>query len=352
MWIDIHAADGQSRFVDLDEPPSEENRYFQVDEEMVDGVRMYVEHVRSLIGPDTILSVEERLDMTHIDEQIFGTGDATVLDLASRHLHVVDFKYGKGVAVDADSNPQLMLYAAGAARRHHNHQIAKLTVHIVQPRAYHFKGPIRTFDLDLIELMEFEGEVEAAAKVTKQPDAPLKAGEWCRFCLAQAVCPERRRKAYEDAIAEFSEDGEITLMPPAEMSMEQLAKVASNADALGDYVKAVQKYLHDLAMGGTKIPGMKLVPKRAVRKWRDQAEAEEFLQVLGVSRNEMFEEPKFKSPAKLESCFPGKNKVERQQAMADLVEAKSSGLNLVPESDPRPGVEVGAASEFEAVDMG
>jgi hypothetical protein len=157
MWIDIHAADGQSRFVDLDEPPSEENRYFQVDEEMVDGVRMYVEHVRSLIGPDTILSVEERLDMTHIDEQIFGTGDATVLDLASRHLHVVDFKYGKGVAVDADSNPQLMLYAAGAARRHHNHQIAKLTVHIVQPRAYHFKGPIRTFDLDLIELMEFEG---------------------------------------------------------------------------------------------------------------------------------------------------------------------------------------------------
>ena len=65
---------------------------------------------------------------------------------------------------------------------------------------------------------------------------------------------------------------------------------------------------------------------------------------------EPFEEPKLKSPAKVEGQFPGKNKAERQKAMADLVEAKSSGTNLVPSEDPRPAVVVGAANEFGAVD--
>src|SRR5690606_19910163 len=112
MWVDIHAKDGKARFVDLSEEPAGEDamRFFRIDEEMVDAVTMYVEHVRALAGradaTETfddlpVLDVEQKLDMTHLHPEIFGTGDATVLDHANRHLHVVDFKYGKGVAIDA-----------------------------------------------------------------------------------------------------------------------------------------------------------------------------------------------------------------------------------------------------------
>jgi hypothetical protein len=368
MWIDIEAADGKSRFVSLDDAPTGEDamRFFLVDEEMADSVRLYVEHIRGLIThEDCILSVEERLDMTHIDPRIFGTGDATVLDMKAKHLHVIDFKYGKGVAVDADRNPQLMLYAAGAARRHHNHDIARLTVHIVQPRAYHLAGPIRQFDLDLIELMEFEFEIEDAAKkvnaatetyevaVTDEwKNQHLNAGEWCRFCPAQPICPKRREQVVADAIAEFGEDGNLILMEPTDMNHDQLAKVLRNADSLNTYVKAVQQHAHSLAMNGTRLPGLKLVAKRATRKWKDEEAAQEFLEVLGVAKDQMFDEPKFKTPAKMESFFPGKNKDQRQQAMAELVKKESSGCNLVPAEDPRPEVVIGATSDFEEVDVG
>lgn len=356
MWVDIHPAPGGPRFVDLDEEPSDEMRFFRVDEEMVDGVSMYVDHVNSLIvdKETDLLSVEQRLDMTHLHPQIFGTGDATVMQTEAQHLHVVDFKYGKGVAVDADDNPQLMLYAAGAAHRLHNHKISRLTMHIVQPRASHKAGPIRSFDIDLIDLFDFEAQITAGAEATEQPDAQLQAGEWCRFCPAQPICPERRQQAFRDAFADFGSIDELeepTFMKPEDLSEEQLATVLRRADGLLQFVKAVQQYGHDQAMNGKMPKGHKLVAKRANRKWKDQDSALEYLTIdLGLSNEDIFAEPKMKSPAQLERWFPGKNKEQRSAAMADLVEKKSSGFNLVPTDDPRPPITRNAAEEFEALE--
>lgn len=369
MWIDIEAADGKSRFVNLDEPPTGENRFFEVTEEMADAVAEYVNHVKSLMGDpdDTLVSIEEKLDMRHLHPECSGTGDATVLRINERHLHVCDFKYGKGVAVDVDDNPQLLLYAAGAARRHHNHQIAKLTSHVIQPRASHRDGGIRTSEIDLLDLFEFEADIRAAGQRVDEataeytPDdagwrkAYLAAGEWCRFCPAQAICPTRREKALSDAGVEFGDVGDlIEMTAPDELSEEKLGAILREADSIQNYVKAVQTFAHDRACAGKTPKGFKLVEKRATRKWKDPEAAEEHLLVLGVSKDEMYEEPKFKTPAKLERYFPGSNKEKRQQAMkeAGLVKQESSGTNLVPESDPRLPVKADAASEFEAVDLG
>ncbi len=343
-YVDVKTA----KIVDTPTDTDDENRFFEITEEMADAVAMYVDHVHGLAGVDSILDVEQRLDMTHLHPGIFGTGDATVFDPVDRHLHVCDFKYGKGVAVDADENPQLLLYAAGAARRLHNAQIEKLTMHIVQPRAPHPKGPIRSYEIDLLDLFEFEDTLAAAAAETDKPDAVVVAGDWCRFCPAQPVCPTVRAKRLAAAAEEFGDVGEpITLAPPETLSDEKLGALLREADQVGNYVKAVQEYAHAQAMAGKMPAGFKLVAKRAVRKWRNEGEARARLLALAI---EPFEEPKLKSPAKVESQFPGKNKAERQKAMADLVEAKSSGTNLVPSEDPRPAVAVGAANEFGAVD--
>lgn len=343
-YVDVKTA----KIVDTPEDTDDENRFFEITEEMADAVAMYVDHVKGLANANSVLEVEQRLDMTHLHPGIFGTGDATVFDPVDRHLHVCDFKYGKGVAVDADDNPQLLLYAAGAARRLHNAQIEKLTMHIVQPRAPHPKGPIRSYEIDLLDLFEFEDTLAAAAAETDKPDAVVVAGDWCRFCPAQPVCPTVRAKRLAAAAEDFGDIGEpIALAAPETLSDERLGALLREADQVGNYVKAVQEYAHAQAMAGKMPAGFKLVAKRAVRKWRNDDEAKAKLLALAI---EPFEEPKLKSPAKVEGQFPGKNKAERQKAMADLVEAKSSGTNLVPSEDPRPAVVVGAANEFGAVD--
>ncbi len=368
MWVDIKAKDSSARFVDLDEPPDEDLRYFPVTEEMTDAVAMYVEHVKSLAARakgEVLVESEQRLDMTHLHPSIFGTGDATVLDIEARHLHVIDLKYGKGVAVDADENPQLILYAAGAARRHHNHNIERLTVWIVQPRAAHTKGAIRDFDLDLIDLFEHEDKFAEGAKRTDEAAESyeamgtdglgaeweatyLAAGEWCRFCPAYGLCPAARQDAYDAAM--YEDDG-VTLLDPEKMTLEQLSEALTRRERIKNWADAVAALGHKVAEGGQQIPGFKLVAKRAIRKWKDAAEAEEHLMLLGHAKTDIYAEPKLQTPAKLERLFPGKNKDERQAAMADLVEKKSSGTNLAPDDDPRPAVKKDDGSSlFEAVE--
>lgn len=360
MWVDIQAKDGASKFVNLDAEPTGESamRFFRVDEEMADAVAMYTEHVRSLApswpyagNDDYLVSVEQRLDMTHLHPAIFGTGDATVFDHAECHLHVCDFKYGKGVAVDADNNPQLLLYAAGAARRYHNQRIAKLTLHIIQPRAPHALGPIRTYDLDLLDLFEFEETLAKAAAETDKSDAKLNPGEWCRFCPAQPICPAARTAHLAAAAEEFGDIGEpVKLAAPEAMPPERLAGVLREADMIGNWVKSVQEFAHMQACNGNMPLGFKMVAKRAIRKWANEAAAKAHLYDMGATNDDILTEPKLKSPAQLEKLFPGKNAAARQAAMADLVVKQSSGTNLVPVEDPRPAVKADAASEFEVVE--
>lgn len=372
MWVDVKTG----TIVDTPEDTDEADRFFEIDDEMVDGVQMYVDHVCGLhagasdFDEEFSVEVEQRLDMTHLHPEIFGTGDATVFDYANRHLHVIDFKYGKGVAVDATDNPQLLLYAAGAARRHHNAQIEHLTMHIVQPRAPHALGPVRSYAIDLLDLFEFEDKLAEAAKATDTASSDmekvdcnlipqklwdtvhLKAGEHCRFCPAQPVCPAVRQKVLQAAAEEFGDLGDaIGLTPPEELTDERMALVLKEADQIGNYVKAVQEYAHAQAMAGKTPAGFKLVAKRAFRKWINEDAARHHLYDLGATNDDILTEPKMKSPAQLEKLFPGKNKAEREKAMADLVEKKSSGLNLVPIEDPRPAAAVGASSDFDAVSV-
>lgn len=354
LYVDIKATDAKKRFIDTPFDTDDEHRFFPVDDEMADAVTMYVEHVGGLCrldGSDFVVDIEQRLDMTHLHPEIYGTGDATVLDIANRHLHVCDFKYGKGVAVDAVDNPQLLLYAAGAARRHHNARIERLTMHIIQPRAPHALGPIRTYDIELTDLFEFEFMLADAAKRTEAEDAPVVAGEWCRFCKAQPVCPAARNAALAVAADDFGVVDIEALPAPESMSDAKLGAVLREADFIGNWVKAVQEFAHAQATAGKPVTGFKLVAKRAIRKWANEEAAKQHLYDLGATNDDILTEPKLKSPAQVEKLFPGKNAAQRQAAMADLVEKKSSGTNLVPIEDPRPAVVVGAANEFEAVEV-
>lgn len=340
QWvIDIDATTVEARF----SPPGSEtgDRRFVADDEMVHSVNTYLEYIRGLVEPGDELDIEYRFDLQHVAPGMFGTGDCVIYKVKTGDLIVVDFKYGRGVPVDPASNPQLLSYGLGAVKRHGNRPLGEIVLVVVQPRCRHPQGPIREWRADAVGLMEFEDELRAAAAVTEKPDAPLKAGDWCRFCPAAAICPANRALAQRIAGIEFGEDPRA----PETMSPKELAAALNDVAIVETWATRVRAYAHDEAIAGRAPPGWKLVDKRATRKWKDEAEAAAWLQTIHeIDRADIYEE-KMRSPAQIEKFMPGKNKEARSAAMAEVVTKQSSGAVLVPMSDVRPAVK-GDGSEF------
>jgi hypothetical protein len=323
-------------------------RSFLVDDEMVDGVGVYVDFVLGLREeyPDIEIDVERRV-MISETHAIEGTADCVAYDPTTKDLVVADLKYGRGVPVEPNENPQALAYALGAAKALHNRGVGKIRVVIVQPRAYHSLGPIRSWDADIVDLLSFSADLEAAAERTSDSDAPLIPGDWCKFCKAAAICPARREQTYVDAKAEFDCDNNITLPPVNTLSRDDLAKLMIHASTIKDWCDRVIEYAHSEANHDRGPTGWKLVDKRATRKWRDSPGlVEKLTKITGGA--DLYSEPKLKTPAQIEPFAPGKNKKEREAAIADLVTKDSSGTTLVPMSDPRPAARAEASAEFGA----
>lgn len=380
LWIDVKSTSGNP-FIDLsldDDLEREENRFFPIDDDMVAAVTVYTDHVRALCkqSKDYELAVEQRLDGTYLHPDIFGTGDMTGYSEALRHLDVVDYKHGKGKAVEVEDNPQLFLYGALTAARFHNRPLETITLHIVQPRAG--GKQIKSKKYDLFDIFEFEDEVKAAAaKVdaamgppdesmrSKNESGPifadwqatfLKAGDHCGFCKAQASCPARKTQAYEMARAEFDDmTGELVLPDFMKFTPDEMATLLANADQIAAYVKAFQVFAHEQACAGNYPTGTKLVAKRANRKWRSETEAKLALCEAGVKSQDLFEPAKMKGPAKVEKLMKKKAFDAWVASQTDEdgngpIVKISSGTNLVPADDPRPAVKLDGSSEFGSAD--
>lgn len=348
MFVNIDAEYEAHKFIPEDKTRLTMGRVFEIDQEMVDSVAIYVDFVNGLINADpgyTEHDIEFRFDLQHIADGMFGTGDAVVYNARTRHLTVADFKYGRGVAVDPDSNPQLLAYGIGAVRRHDNRGVSGVTLAVVQPRCRHPKGSVRTWTTDPLTLLEFEHELKVAAVATEAPDAPLLPGDWCRFCPAAALCPALRDKARSAAASEFSVVGEIKeVKDVAGLDAAGLAAALGEVEIVETWCRRIREHAHDTAVHGTSIPGWKLVEKRAIRRWKDEGEIPTVLKtIVGVPDEEIWQR-KLASPAQIEKSIGKK----RSKEIAGYATKQSSGAVLVPESDARPAVRADG-SEFSTV---
>lgn len=324
-----------------------------INEEMVDGVGVYLDWVSKFkpeYGWD--VSCEERVGLTHfgIPGMDGGTADLMAYHAELRTLVVADFKYGRGHAVEPEENPQAMSYALGAVERYHNRGVDQVEVVIVQPRAPHADGPIRTWTGSVVDLAEFAHQLATAARATQAPDAPLVAGDWCKFCKAAPTCPELRQQALAAAIVDFSgrPDDEVRLesMPdPKSIPADELARVLGEVDLVEMWCRRVREHAHAEAVEGRTPPGWKLVSKRATRKWKEEAEAEDALLSI-LDFEQVYAPRKLASPAQVEKLVPGKNKEARAKFLAPLTFKESSGTVLASEADPRPAFRPEAAAEF------
>lgn len=315
-----------------------------VDEDMISAVNIYLNHVRGLMKPlGRSLAVETKFDLTFLGFECFGTNDAMVFDEHNKVLHIVDYKHGQGVEVEAEWNTQLMIYAIGAIHaletdsvphvKPLRKDIEHVVLTIVQPRLMFSDEVIKTWEISKKDLLYWRDNVLVpAAMETSKETAKLFVGDHCRFCPALAVCPEQVRNAMAIAETDFNDP---VLPPPEKMTPEQIVKVLQVSDVFSTWAAGVKVYAQQMAEMGRSLPGYKLVAKRSLRRWRDEEEA---IKVLTATVGDKAFSKKLISPAQAEKL----NCID----LTGLIEKPDAGLTLVEEGDKRPAVITTEAIEF------
>lgn len=312
--------------------------------EMAEAVTVYVDYIRTHIIAGDQVQIEQRFDLSSLGVGVpmFGTCDSVIYMPEYRKMIVVDFKYGAGIAVEAVGNPQLRYYALGSLLSMPDAAVDSISVVVVQPRAFHVDGPIRSENITSYDLAEWSAELVEAAKRTTEPDAHLFAGDHCRFCPALAICPAQRERAVAVIEADFAP------LPPETLTPAELAAVLdkrAQLDAVVAWYKAVEAHAYSLAIGGEHVPGYKLVQGRAGNKaWADEDDAALALELAGVAPEDLWTR-KLVSPAAAEKLV-GKTAAKD---LAQYVARKPGVPTLVPVSDKRQAIECGATADFVAL---
>lgn len=312
---------------------------FEVNEDMATAVQVYLNIVRSLefMAGSTVREVEVSIDLRSLHPDLWGTGDLVLYTASSKTLHVPDYKHGKGVPVEVAGNPQLRYYALGAYMALKDKwPIEKVMIGVVQPRAPHRDGPVRWEEVTPTELVLFGEELVRAARATEAPDAPLKAGDHCRFCSAQAVCPALRDRSLSVAQDEFGSSPAVE-----QLTADQLGTILTRIDMLDSWVRAVEEHALARLRAGERIPGWKLVDKRATRKWKEDRVIAPELAKLGLVAEQIWV-TELRSPAAVEKFLPA----PRRKELVPLIDKVSSGTTIAPESDKRPAVQSGPVLDF------
>ncbi len=189
-----------------------EDKFITVSTDMAEAVQVYLDSVRSAYSGfgtgKAFLEIEKEFTLKQVDSEAFGTNDAC-LHIPFHKIIVWDYKHGKGITVEVRFNKQLLFYALGALKG--KEDIEEVELILVQPRIPHKNGKVRSviYPVDKLEL--FEIELKEKIKATKNPKAPRKGGDWCKFCDAYKICPEAKKniwrgKKARNTVADAIED--------------------------------------------------------------------------------------------------------------------------------------------------
>lgn len=287
--------------------------------------------------PDAQLLIEQRLDFSQWVPEGFGTADAIIL--ADKTAHVIDFKYGKGVLVNAKDNPQPKLYAAGVLGSYGLiYDIQEITVHIFQPR----KNSITQATYQVSDLIKWlDEEVKPTAEKAFKGEGKCvpddSADGYCLFCRFKNKCRERNARMIEIVNLNYPD-------APQELDKKDLENLLPHLDAIAKWAKSVQDYALEQALDGVKFEGFKLVEGTSRRQILDEEKLVEALKKQGIKDDVIYQPVKVQTITNLEKGV-GKKLFS---AIADPYIGKPKGKpTLVPISDKRPEWVDGSVDDFD-----
>lgn len=299
------------------------------DQEMDEYTTQYAEFVEEelaaakAVTPDARLFVEQELDFADFVPEGFGTSDAVIV--SDDTLHVIDFKYGKGVPVAAVGNPQLRLYALGAyLALGAIYDFTKVRTVVFQPRS----NNISHEELLVTELLDWATTyVKPRAALAFEGEGEYLPGEHCRFCRAGSVCRARAEEAFKVI--------ERVDTAPALLSDDEIPDLLRKLDSTEKWIEALRAYAQSRAVTeGKKWDGFKLVEGRKVRKIADEIEAANRLRGQGFTPED-YTNTKLKGITDLERLI-GKKRFP--EVLGDLVVKPKGDPVLVSIDDKRPEI--------------
>lgn len=318
----------------------QEGYLIEVDQEMIDGVRLYAGVVQSLEAMGYEILLEQRVSPDWLWRpnrpaiELFGTADCIAYHRTGGILAIIDLKYGRGVAVTAEWNPQLLYYALGALREIESkgRTVDTIDTMIVQPRAQDGGGAIRHWRYTRGQVLAWGEDVlvPGVERVTKPQPAPLpfQHGDHCKFCPVLADCNHLRAMASAAAKAVFANT-------PVAQTHEETMEIAT---ALEPWIEAAKQEVHRALEKGVVVSGWKIVNRRATRQWVDQAAVGQILAESGVPVDEYMDPATLKSVAQVLKSKSLAKADATMRAVQQMITSHSSGTTLAPDSDPRPAV--------------
>jgi hypothetical protein len=351
---------------------------FVVDADRAARVKVAIEYIRQRVVEAPLFEIlaERRVDPAYYLGRSDLSGTADVQIRTPGVLEIIDYKDGMGI-VEAAGNPQLELYALGA--------LASLGVPINQDTGYHtvrmtivqpklmVKGlpAVSSHEVKVTDLLAKLGNYVLKAAATDAPDAPLVAGDHCKFCKHKGACSALAGQVMKEVGVMFPQVTQPTDVveiaqqsankDPATMDNDQLRQIVEAAPLMRQLLEAAEKEVQRRLESGQTIPGLKLVHGRGSRAWvLPEEEMADKLIRMGIPKSAVYV-TKLVSPAQVEKLTWEKTKggekvkaslSERQLKTleTEYVSKVAGKLTVAPESDSRPAVVTNAAPMFSAVE--
>ncbi len=281
---------------------------------------------------DPLVLIEQRLDFSHWVKEGFGTGDFVLITDGA--LHIVDLKYGQGLLVEAEGNPQLKLYSLGALELFDSiYDIDTISMTVFQPR----RENVSTHTVSKESLYKWALEIlKPTAALAYEGCGEYIPGEHCQFCRAAVKCRVRAEEKLKLAAFEFA-------LPPL-LSNEEICQIYGRLDDLVAWGNSIKEYVLQSAIKGVEWPGYKLVAGRSVRRYTDEAAVAKAAKEAGyhdIYRQSLLpltEMEKYLSKSKFSKILGG------------LVVKPQGKPTLVPISDKRPALSMNSAADDFADD--
>lgn len=275
---------------------------------------------------DPVIKIEQHLDLKEWILKDGGTADAIII--GDDTLHIIDLKYGKGVLVEAEDNPQIRLYALGVVKEYQLlYDFTKVHMHIFQPRA----GGVRDEVMSVDDLVAWGDEiVKPASELAMKGEGDYHPSEeTCRWCRAKGAC--KARAEHNEQIRKYG------FMDPDLLNNEEIGKVLTGVDELTKWATDVKEFALDAMLKGAQIPGFKVVEGRSIRKVTDEQMLVDNLKNAGYEEAVLYEK-KLLAITKLEKLT---SKKDFAILSAGCVEKPKGSPTIAPESDKRPEYDSG-----------
>lgn len=305
-----------------------------VDADMAMHVQTYIDFVRTLVNSvGGMLFVEQKLSIEHMTGEKGATGTSDVVIVAGDELIVVDLKFGMGVQVSAEDNPQLQMYGAAALAEFtlvSDFKTVRMIIH--QPRLNAVSEWVQTVK----EIDSFTQDVTIAAdNVKHDTEMYVPSTKGCQFCRAKFKCP-----AIAKGILETFEDVTVDDIS------DKLAEVMNKADMIEGWIKAIRAEVESRLLGGFPVNGWKIVQgKRGHRAWKSKEDAEEMLKAMRLHHSAMYDYS-FISPTTAEKLLKTEVIGARQWLKIQTLITQSEGKpSVAHESDKRPVYSMSATAD-------